>query len=1481
MALTMALEGTNGTQVTALGSVARYAGALAGSDVFFYTRPQGTDSYVFFDQRPKTERIAYTVDVSHVAGLRLSHNKLEFLDASGTPQLQMQAPLVVSNSGKPAVATLAVAGCALNPSAVSKSGRAVTPVIAPGASTCEVQVSWRGATYPGGLLLSALTAGPGSSKPRVFGGATPQALLLGDSLTTWSPATVCEAADTTPGGACATPGASGTGVSDEQAALEDLGWNVTVVDGTTWDSMTAGEFAIYQLLVIGDPTCGSELGAAQSNASAWVPVVSGNILIIGTDPVYHYNYSGAPGAGVLMYDGLNYAGAQTGATGLYLDLSCAYTSGYTGTTDPILNAIKSGFTITSALCTDTPQVVATASELVGVTTNDLSDWSCSVHEFLATWPSDFVPVVIDDNATPSCGTWPISGGGTVTGCPYIVARGGISAGDVNLTGSPPSLNTGSTETLTATVQDGGTPVSGATVTFTCTTGPCTAGTTLTGTTDGTGTAVLTYSSTTAGTDTWTAGAVVSGTTFTSSLVTVVWTAVSPSFTASASPTSTPYGTTVTLSEAGIAGGATGTVTYAAGGSTLCVATLPATSCTTAILPGGTYSVTATYAGSLPGATATTSFTITQLSTSLVASASPTSTTYGNSVTLTGSGLPVTSGSVLGATGIVTFTSGGSTLCVGTVSAGLASCATLVGLVPGTYAVTAAYSGDTNYTASSATTSFTIGKAASTFTASAAPTSTTYGNTVTLSATGLPTGGGGIAGATGMVTFTAPGMPPCSISVPGGTSCTTTVLPAGTYTVTATYSGDGNYASSTDATAFVITQASTSFTASASPPTTTYGNTVALSELGLPGTATGTVTFAAGGSTLCTATLPATSCSTGVLVVGTYSVTATYSGDTNYKGATASAVFSIVKALAPFTASATPPTTTWGNTVMLSATGLPASATGTVGFVSGSTLLCSGSVVAGSASCTTAALAVGVYPVTAGYTGDSNYLPSTAPTAFTITTDPTTFTVTAVPSSTSFGNTVSLSATGLPPGATGTISFMSGATTLCGPITVSSGSASCTTGVLPGGTYTVTATYSGDVDYAGSTATTTFTISCLTTCPAGDTCGLVLDGCGGTVKCGVCAAPNVCGGGSPGTPNHCGCTPSVTTCPAGDNCGTVPDGCGGSVSCGACTGGKVCGGNVCGCTPVTSCPAGDNCGTVSNGCGGTVSCGTCSGSSTCGGGGTPNVCGCIPITACPAGDNCGTISDGCGGTVSCGTCTGGLVCGGNVCGCTPITTCPAGTNCGTISNGCGGTVTCGSASCSSPDTCGGAGTPNTCGCTPVLTCPAGDECGTVSNACGGIVDCGTCATGDTCSSSNKCVGAADAGADSGGKDSGTDSGGGKDSGTDSGGIDSGVDSGTKKDSGTEKDSGTKKDSGAEKDSGTEKDSGKGGKKDSGAEHHDSGQSADATSDGPDGGSPNAEGGGCSCRTAQRQDLPSHAFLWLGAVGLLGGRRLRRRSRPQSR
>ena len=89
------------------------------------------------------------------------------------------------------------------------------------------------------------------------------------------------------------------------------------------------------------------------------------------------------------------------------------------------------------------------------------------------------------------------------------------------------------------------------------------------------------------------------------------------------------------------------------------------------------------------------------------------------------------------------------------------------------------------------------------------------------------------------------------------------------------------------------------TDAAAPATIPYGTQDTVSVAGLPGDATGTVTFSSGGSPLCTATLPAISCQTSAtLTPGTYPVTAVYSGDANYLGTTATGASFMVTKMDP-------------------------------------------------------------------------------------------------------------------------------------------------------------------------------------------------------------------------------------------------------------------------------------------------------------------------------------------------------------------------------------------------------------------------------------------------------------------------------------------------------------------------------------------------------------------------------------------------------
>ncbi|MCW2523816.1 MAG: hypothetical protein JWO63_2151 [Frankiales bacterium] len=374
---------------------------------------------------------------------------------------------------------------------------------------------------------------------------------------------------------------------------------------------------------------------------------------------------------------------------------------------------------------------------------------------------------------------------------------------------------------------------------------------------------------------------------------------------------------------------------------------------------------------------------------------------------------------------------------------------------------------TDATAVTGSLTLTITHATSRVSASAAIGS--VGGPVSMSAAVLP------ADATGTVTFTdtTTGSPICTATVSAGpASCTGTALPPATvHSIAVAYSGDGRYDASSTTTTLSLSAGASSITAVASPTSVPYSTTSTLSVSGLSSDATGTITFNAGGTTLCTARLPATTCITATtLPAAAYTVTAVYSGDNNYATTTAPTTPLTITQVTPTVAESTSATSIeYGTSATLTITGLPAGATGAVTFSGpGPVTLCTTTLPVTSCASSTL-LAVGTYPITATYPGDGNVSAATSTTAsLQITQAHPTLTESASTLTIPYGATSTLTASGLPAGATGTITFAwSDPVTLC---TATLPSTSCTTPPgLTAGTYAVTATYSGDSNVAPTQA----------------------------------------------------------------------------------------------------------------------------------------------------------------------------------------------------------------------------------------------------------------------------------------------------------------------------------------------------------------------------------------------------------------------------
>jgi len=335
-------------------------------------------------------------------------------------------------------------------------------------------------------------------------------------------------------------------------------------------------------------------------------------------------------------------------------------------------------------------------------------------------------------------------------------------------------------------------------------------------------------------------------------------------------------------------------------------------------------------------------------------------------------------------------------------------------------------------------------------------------------------------------------------VAGTCSISTTALTIGTHSITVQYSGDTQFfAASVSSAAAVKVGGLTSVTSlNASPASVNYGVQVTLSS-GVSGTGagtpTGSVTFLDGSTVIGTGTIAAGDATllTTTLTVGTHTITASYSGDSNYSSSTsAAATVTITGSPTPTQCalSAAPVSTVVGMNVALSAnvtntnTGY-AIPTGSVTFYNGTATLGAATLDAtGAATFNTTTLAVGTQTLTAKYAGDATHAATTsAAITVTITPNPvntaTTIGATATTfyqgASVTFSSAVTSTSNGTP---TGTLDFYDGINGIGSLPLNASGMVTLAINTLSVGTHTISAGYEGDTTHnASNSAPLTITV----------------------------------------------------------------------------------------------------------------------------------------------------------------------------------------------------------------------------------------------------------------------------------------------------------------------------------------------------------------------------------------------------------------------
>ena len=435
---------------------------------------------------------------------------------------------------------------------------------------------------------------------------------------------------------------------------------------------------------------------------------------------------------------------------------------------------------------------------------------------------------------------------------------------------------------------------------------------------------------------------------------------------------------------------TGTVTVSDGAQG-CSATVAAGSCSTAFLTLGARTITASYAGNgnYLASSGTANHAVQANGATVSVSASPASAVTGQTVTFT-AGVTGSSGTP---TGTVQFqvdgVDAGSPV---TLSGGSAQLSTP--LDAGSRTITANYSGDGTYAGGSGSlANYVVNKGATTVTISGdSPDPSVAGASYTVNfavfvsapASGTPTG----------TVTVSDGTASCTGSAPSG-NCSLASPTSGSKTLTVTYDGDANFATSSKTTSHAVNAATASVGVGSSSNPSVSGEAVTFTATvsGSAGTPAGSVQFSfdgspAGSPVALDAGGEATT-TTSSLAVGPHSVTATYGGSATYaagavgtlaggqtvgQGATTTAV-TLTSGVDPSVAGST---VTFTATISATA---PASgsATGTVQFQDGgSDLDTPQPISAGAASLTTSALAAGSHSITAVYGGDAAFTGSTSP-----------------------------------------------------------------------------------------------------------------------------------------------------------------------------------------------------------------------------------------------------------------------------------------------------------------------------------------------------------------------------------------------------------------------------------------------------------------------------------------------------------------------
>ncbi|MFN8040949.1 MAG: Ig-like domain-containing protein [Acidimicrobiales bacterium] len=897
------------------------------------------------------------------------------------------------------------------------------------------------------------------------------------------------------------------------------------LDGTGKASVSTSALAVGPHTVTatyaGDPSFGgssSTVGQSVGQAATSTAVVSsGSPSVVGQSVTFTATVSvSAPGAGTPTgsvtftdgattigsgsLDGTGKASVSTSALAVgphTITATYGGSASQSGSSGVAAQAVGRAATSTAVVSSGSPSVVGqsvtfTATVTVGAPGGGIPTGTVTFTDGATT---------IGSGSLDAAGKASVSTSALAVGPHTITAT---YAGSVSFAGSSSTVgqSVGQAATSTAVTSSGSPSVVGQSVTFTATVsvsapgaGTPTGSVTFTdgattigsGSLDGTGKASVSTSALAVGphtvTATYTGSASFAGSSATTGQ-SVSQAATTTAVTSSANPSvvGQPVTFTATVTPVGTSVVPTGTVDFTSGATLLGSSPVGGggvASLTTAALGLGVSTITASYRGTVDHA-ASSSSPLTQTvsaagsTVTLTSSANP--SVSGQSITLTGHVTSIPAGTT--PTGSLTFVDGATTIGSAPLD-GTGTATITTSPAAGTHGLAAVYAGDgTVGPGSSTTLAQVVAPAATTTAVVAAPTTAVTGQSVTLTAT-VAVSAPGSGTPTGVVTFTdgASTLGSATLDAGGVASLPTSSLAVGSHTVTATYGGDPDRATSSSTATVGVSPAATTTAVALSADPISFGQTVTVTATVAAvapgaGSPTGSVTFREGATSLGTVAVDAAGTASLPLqpATGSHTITADYAGDASFSASTGSTTSTVQPATTTVTITPAANPITYGTDatfVVQATTSTGPVPTGCVDVrVGGTTQVCTTLDGTGRATATLSPRPTpGSYVVDATYAGTADVTSATS-APVTLVVDPAPSAVALAASPVAFsavGQSVTLTATVTGPASVptpaGTVTFVDGASVLATVPVGPSGQATTSVATLALGSHSLAATYS--------------------------------------------------------------------------------------------------------------------------------------------------------------------------------------------------------------------------------------------------------------------------------------------------------------------------------------------------------------------------------------------------------------------------------------